>query len=1242
MLYTRYMGKRGYRGRYLVGTLATVCAVAIVFCLSFATSVSGRDSGAGVLFADQVSNGDRVVQSHASNGTGYQPAQEVSADGTVVLQGEYDPDIVIVQIGQGNDAAALTQALSHVPLLDGAAVSVTDADVQAGYAALPLAQGAGVADAIAALGNVEGIVGAQPNYIYHLFDNSSDEASGARLIAGSVNSGLLEGTALLDALADVNDPSSKQEASASYNWHLKSINAYEAWETTKGESPAGDAPCVTVAVLDTGYDLDHEDLTAGAQDGIGGNVVAAYDATANADEHYNTGVADIEGHGTHVAGLVAAVANNEKGVAGVSHNAKVLPIQVFHEYTEKGQTKNGASSLSVKTAFDYVCQHAEEYNIRVANLSLGANQSSMGAHDRLLVSAVDEAWAKGVLTVCAAGNGASSGPYRVFPGDFLNHGMTVIALDSNRKMASYSNRNLDEIETYKDISAPGTSVYSTTYDGAYGFKSGTSMATPIVSGVAALVWSQSPQLDPGDVIDILHGTALDLTPENSGTNTKVGFDQCTGYGEVDAQAAVARAGGYLMGDSTLLVGDSLTLVPASEAPSGTWAWSSSNDEVATVADGVVTGVAGGTATITATSGDLEVEKAITVFDISFALAEDGVNVDELTKVEEIEIEPEETLHLWFNENPNTGLWLIGSSDTDVMNVSVPGNDDISVEGVAGGEAYVEATLKENPKLVVRAKVIVRDADNPFALESPRAQVEWPEGPWTFNGQAIQPEPTVTFTYGYGSKARTETLVRGVDYTVEYADNVSAGTATATVAGKGKFAGSVSHEFEIARVSLADAAVIATGWIQDDTVHNPDVRVMFGWTAVPSEGNWSYEVHQGDASGPVVAVDAVLPAGEYTVVVTGEGNYEGTATATFTVTEPAPVVPVKPDDPDPNNPDNPDNPDTPANPDNPDTPDSPDTPVSPDNPDTPTTPDTPVEPDKPDPSQPIFLTAATVKLAQANCVYSGAACTPAVVSVTLPSGVVLGPGDYEVAYSNNQGVGWGTITVTGKGVYVGSISRTFQITHRVTAASFTDFEAGAWYLRESPGEGAFTGEGDTRTLYIDYIVAKGIMSGYDDGSGRFGVNDLMTRGQLVTMLYRATTGETAQTTNNSVRPRFADTSAGMYYSTAVEWASRNNIVTGYNDGSNRFGPDDPVTREQMATIVYRYAAFCGADMTPAASLTGYSDWRAVSSWARRAMSYCVAIRAMGYGGATLNPRDGAPRIQAAKVVAVILHDIVDTT
>jgi len=211
---------------------------------------------------------------------------------------------------------------------------------------------------------------------------------------------------------------------------------------------------------------------------------------------------------------------------------------------------------------------------------------------------------------------------------------------------------------------------------------------------------------------------------------------------------------------------------------------------------------------------------------------------------------------------------------------------------------------------------------------------------------------------------------------------------------------------------------------------------------------------------------------------------------------------------------------------------------------------------------------------------------------------------------------------------------------VTAASFTDFEAGAWYLRESPGEGAFTGEGDTRTLYIDYIVAKGIMSGYADGSGRFGVNDLMTRGQLVTMLYRATTGETAQTTNNSVRPRFADTSAGMYYSTAVEWASRNNIVTGYNDGSNRFGPDDPVTREQMATIVYRYAAFCGADMTPAASLTGYSDWRAVSTWARCALSYCVAIRAMGYGGATLNPRDGTPRIQAAKVVAVILHDIVN--
>ena len=1273
------MVKWGNKGRLAIGLLTVLCVVAVVFALQ---PPAGSSSPPASVSREQAGLLSSSAAPEASACDPDQPAQEVSADGSVVLEGEYESGIVIARIGQGNDAAAMTEALSQLTCLDGAAVSVTEADVQAGYVVLPLAPGANMADAVAALDDVRGVVSAQPNYLYHLLDSGLGGEEGAQLVAESASTGvdasanagdgggLFAGTALLDALAEVNDPDGNRYASDSHSWHLKSINAYDAWDVAKGEQPAGSAPRVTVAILDTGYDVDHEDLTDGAADGIGGNVVAAYDATVNDKEDYHSGVGDIDGHGTHVAGIVAAITNNEKGVAGVSYNARILPIQVFHTYMDGSEEKHGASSLSVKAAYDYVCEHAEEYNIRVANMSLGASQTALSEADKLVVSAVDEAWAKGVLTVCAAGNGAANGPYRVFPGDYLNHGMNVIALTAERKKASYSNYNLDEIETYKDIAAPGSSIYSTvdpTFSSGmlYGNKSGTSMASPVVAGVAALLFSVTPQLSPDDVIDILHVTARDLTPGNSGdANTKIGFDQYTGYGEVDAETAVVRAGKYLMGDSTLLVGGTLTLTPTGSTSTDEWEWESSDDGIATVENGVVTGVAGGKATITAVSGDVVVTKSITVFDISFAIIEAGLAPADLVIPEEVEVGVGEELYLWFNENPNTGLWLIGSSDYGVMTASVPDNDNIVVEGVAGGEAYVEATLKENPKLAVRLKVIVHDADNPFLLEAPRAEVEWPDGPWTYTSQAIEPAPTVKFTHGYRSNAHAETLEPETDYKVEYADNIEPGTATATVVGLGRFAGSLSHEFAIGRANLQDAAVTATGWKWDGAVHDPQIGVKLGDASLAADGNWMCEVRKGGPDGQVVAIGAVLDPGEYTVVVTGTGRCDGTATAKFTVEEPDPVKPDDPDDPDqPGNPDQPDNPAKPDSPDQPDNPAKPDSPTTPDNPsqpgkptepakptepsnpDSPAVPDQPANPGEPDPAQPetqrISLANAVVKLAQARYEYDGSAHAPAVVSVTLPSGKAVAAGGYTVAYSDNVEAGTAMVTVTGRGNYTGSASCTFEITHHVSAASFADFEADAWYLRESPGEGAFTGEGSQHTLYVDYIVANGIMSGYDDGSGRFGVYDQMTRGQLVTVLYRAATGETAQTTDNNVKPRFSDTPKGMYYSRAVKWATDNDIVTGYA-GSDRFGPDDPVTREQMATLVHRFAKHVGADMTPSASLAGYSDWRSVSSWARFGMSYCVAIRAMGYGGTTLNPQDNASRIQAAKVVAVILHDVVHAT
>lgn len=108
---------------------------------------------------------------------------------------------------------------------------------------------------------------------------------------------------------------------------------------------------------------------------------------------------------------------------------------------------------------------------------------------------------------------------------------------------------------------------------------------------------------------------------------------------------------------------------------------------------------------------------------------------------------------------------------------------------------------------------------------------------------------------------------------------------------------------------------------------------------------------------------------------------------------------------------------------------------------------------------------------------------------------------------------------------------------------------------------------------------------------------------------------------------------------MQWAYENKIVTGYTDGSNRFGPNDPVTREQLATMIHRFAVTYRHTQDASKDLGYYVDAGTVAPYAVAAMRYNVAIGAMGAGGNRLNPQDGASRVQTAKIVAVVLHDVV---
>ncbi|MDI6631275.1 MAG: S8 family serine peptidase [Thermoanaerobacteraceae bacterium] len=234
------------------------------------------------------------------------------------------------------------------------------------------------------------------------------------------------------------------------------IDAPEAWEITSS------APAVKVAILETGIDQDHEDLAA--------------KIAANVNFTTSPTVDDLFGHGTHVAGIAAAYTDNGLGVAGAAYAASLVNVKVLDD-TGSGYYSWIASGII----------WAADNGAKVINMSLGGRLPSL-----TLRRAVDYAWAKGAVLVAAAGN--SNTTKALYPAYYRNC-IAVAATDANDLKASFSNYG-----KWVDVAAPGVGIWSTlpnhpsvigNYLGvtSYGLLDGTSMATPHVAGVAALVWA---------------------------------------------------------------------------------------------------------------------------------------------------------------------------------------------------------------------------------------------------------------------------------------------------------------------------------------------------------------------------------------------------------------------------------------------------------------------------------------------------------------------------------------------------------------------------------------------------------------------------------------------------------------------------------------------------------------------------------------------------------------------------------
>lgn len=269
-----------------------------------------------------------------------------------------------------------------------------------------------------------------------------------------------------------------------------------------------DGTGINVAILDTGIDKDHPDLA--------GNIVES-----GCRNFVQTGRKldtskwdDDNGHGTHVAGTIGAI-DNDIGVIGVAPNVNLFAYKVLD--------RSGSGSIYwIADAIRYAADH----DIDIISMSLGAASDYQG----VLESACSYAYGKGVLIVAAAGNEAGAVSY---PAALS----TVIAVSATGHYYDDEGLEVDYFASFSnygsevELSAPGVSVESTYKDGTYAIASGTSMATPHVAGVAALVLEKTETLTPAQVRSALCNSAEDLGDAN--------WDQYFGYGLVDAQKATA-------------------------------------------------------------------------------------------------------------------------------------------------------------------------------------------------------------------------------------------------------------------------------------------------------------------------------------------------------------------------------------------------------------------------------------------------------------------------------------------------------------------------------------------------------------------------------------------------------------------------------------------------------------------------------------------------------------------------------
>ena len=607
---------------------------------------------------------------------------------------------------------------------------------------------------------------AQPNFVYSTVGDANLQEVAPEDIEIS-DTGLQAQSITYDDLYNqlIND-AEKQK----YSNYLRDTKVYEAWDLAQTNGR------VTVAVLDSGCRLDHEDL----KNNILHNYAydSYYDRPLTTSSVPNGG--DVTGHGTHVSGLIAAEANNRVGIAGTSYNAKILPVKIFDNYGD------GATTVTFMKGIEYCRQLIESgkvNNLKVMNMSVGYySDGTKGSVDILLENMINiMADYYDVLSVCSGGNGDDvSIPYvePMYPADFDNC-LAVTALDMENYNCPWSDYNQS-----KNISAPGDKIVSTycSSRNAYVSLDGTSMAAPIVAGICALLWAECPSLSTDEVVRAIEVTADTAAIQYRDDDTDQARKANTGsHGAIDAKEALKYVSDRIdeKGNIDIESAEVSGIDPSYEYTGGkirpTPIVTMSGVQLKKNKDYVVSysnNIGTGTATVTIEGIGKYKGVIVKAFDIT------AKNIAKCSIV-----------------LSNTSYVYTGKAMSPAVTVCVSSRNAVKLKnGVDYTVSYSGNIEPGTASVTIRAKgsnytgSVVRNYTI-AKVDISRLPVSISSAAYTYNKKAKKPSVTV--------KNGSQTLASGRDFAVSYSKNVKVGTGTVTVTGKGShYTGTVKKTFKI--------------------------------------------------------------------------------------------------------------------------------------------------------------------------------------------------------------------------------------------------------------------------------------------------------------------------------------------------------------------------------------------------------------------------------------------------------------